>query len=72
MKAFISRILAAPIAALVAWLTSAGLDLDPGFDAMLTETATLLVLALVMAVYGVAHKFLDRWINPSDSATPSG
>lgn len=72
MKQFISRIIAAPIAALVTWLVAAltdvGIAVGPGFAAVTEETLTLLALAVFTAVYGVAHKLIDRYVNPADDA----
>jgi hypothetical protein len=68
MRAVISRIIAPIIAALAAWLTAAGLDLDPGFVTAATEAATFLLLAVFGLVYGVAHKLIDRKVNPADDA----
>jgi hypothetical protein len=69
MRTYISRIIAGPIAALVAWLAGTGLALGAGFETALTEVAVLLVLAIGTALYGVVHKVIDGWgVNPADDA----
>lgn len=72
MRAVISRIIAGPIAALVAWLIGLGLELGVGFETALTEVTTLLVLAVLTSVYGVLHKVIDKRVNPRDLADTSG
>lgn len=71
MRVFISRIIAPVIAALVGWLTSIGLDLDPGFGPALTEATTWLILAIFGAIYGIVHRLIDKKLNPGDVADPS-
>lgn len=70
MRTFISRIIAGPIAALVAWLAGFGLEVGADFETALTETATLLILAVALPLYGVVHRWIDRFANPSDAAKP--
>lgn len=68
MRALISRIIAGPIAAVVAWLVGLGLEVGADFQTALTDTVTLLVLAVATALYGVVHKLIDRKVNPTDAA----
>lgn len=71
MRAFVSRIVAGPVAALVAWLVGMGLELGAGFSTALTEAATLFGVAVVTALYGVVHRLIDRrGVNPADAAAP--
>lgn len=68
MRALISRIVAGPIAALVAWLVGMGLELGAGFETALTETVTLFLVAVLTVLYGVVHKLIDKVVNPGDVA----
>lgn len=68
MRTIISRILAGPIAAFVAWLVGMGLELGADFETVLTETAVLFGIAVVTALYGAVHKLFDRRFNPADTA----
>lgn len=68
MRTFISRLIAGPIAAFVAWLIGMGLEIGADFETALTEATTLLLLAVGTAAYGVIHKLIDRHVHPSDSA----
>lgn len=70
MRAFVSRLIAPIIAGLVTWLGSVGLDLGPEFGASLTETAVLFLTGAFTLVYGVAHRLIDKVVNPADAATP--
>lgn len=70
MRTVISRILAPIIAALVGWLTSMGLDLDPAFGVALQEAATWFLLAVFTMLYGLIHRLIDRKVNPADVAKP--
>lgn len=68
MRTLVSRIIAGPIAALVMWLIGMGIEVGTGFETALNEAATLLVIAVGGSLYGVAHKLLDKRINPLDAA----
>lgn len=70
MRAIISRLLAGPIAAFVAWLIGLGIEVTSDEQTALTEAATLLVFAIITSLYGVVHKLLDKKINPADTAKP--
>jgi hypothetical protein len=69
MRAIISRIAAVVVGALVVWLAdAAGVHVSPEATAALTEGLTMLGIGLWMAAYAVAHKLIDRRINPADVA----
>lgn len=68
---YISRIVAGPIAAFVAWLVGLGLELGAGFETALTEVVTLFVIAAVTSAYGVIHRLIDKRLNPGDVADPA-
>ena len=66
LRPLLSRIFAAWIAALVVYLQiKFGITLDAE-----TQTALLTVmLGSFATIYGIAHKILDRYLNPGDAAS---
>lgn len=69
MRAIIGRIAAAVVATLLTWLAgSLGLEVTEETRATLVEAVTLLGLGLWGVLYAVAHKTLNRWLNPGDTA----
>lgn len=69
MRVYISRIVAGPVAALVAFLVGLGLELGAGFETALTEVITLFAIAVLTSAYGVVHKLIDKRLNPGDVAS---
>lgn len=70
MRTVISRLVAGPIAALVAFLAGLGLEVGADLETALTQTATLLIMAIVLPVYGALHRWIDQRVNPIDAADP--
>jgi hypothetical protein len=71
MRALISRIAAVAVGAVAMWLAAAlGVQVTPDAVAVLTEGVTLLGMGLWLTVYAVAHKLIDRRVNPLDAAAP--
>lgn len=70
MLAFISRIVAPIVAGFATWLASKGLDVGPEFTASLTNAAVILLMTIFSTLYGVVHRVIDRFVNPTDEAVP--
>ena len=71
IRPYLSRIIAGGVTALTAFLASKlGVVLSPDDQATLTQGGVVLLIALTQPLYGLVHKFLDRWINPTDAADP--
>lgn len=65
MKPLVSRVVGAMIGALAGMAaTKLGIAVDPATQASIST-------AVVVGAYGVAHKILDRHINPGDTARPA-
>lgn len=63
LRPFVSRVVGAVVGALAGIIsTKLGIQVDPSTQASITT-------AVVVGAYGVAHKALDKRINPSDSAS---
>ncbi len=63
LRPFVSRVIGAVVGALTGILsTKAGIEIDPSTQASLTA-------AVVVGAYGVAHRVLDKKLNPADSAS---
>ncbi len=63
LRPFVSRVVGAFVGALAGILsTKLGIQVDPSTQASITT-------AVVVGAYGVAHKALDKRINPTDSAS---
>jgi hypothetical protein len=68
-----SRIVAAAVAAGVAYLTRKGIDLGLGDQAQtqLSEGLASVLLGVLLAVYSLAHRAISAKTNPTDAASPS-
>ena len=65
LRPFVSRIIGAVVGALAGILsTSVGIEVDPSTQASVTT-------AIVVGAYGVAHKVLDRKMEPASSSEES-
>ena len=63
LRPFLSRVVGAVVGALAGMLsTKVGIQLDPSTQASITT-------AVVVGAYGVAHKIIDKKLNPADSAS---
>ena len=63
LRPFVSRVVGAVIGALAGILaTKVGIQVDPSTQASITT-------AVVVGAYGVAHKVVDKRLNPADSAS---
>jgi hypothetical protein len=63
LRPFVSRVVGAVVGALAGMLsTKVGIQVDPSTQASITT-------AVVVGAYGIAHKALDKKLNPSDSAS---
>lgn len=73
MQTWISRVVASIIASLAVFLAAKfRIALDADSQARLTEATVAILLvfgqALWGVIYGPLHKFLDRHLNPDDTA----
>jgi hypothetical protein len=67
LRPFLSRVIAAGLAAGIGFIaTKLGIDID---SAHATELATSVGTFLALAVFGIAHKLLDKKLNPGDAAS---
>ena len=73
VRTILARIVAAAIAAGATYLTRKGIDLGLGDQAQsqLSEGVTSVLLGVLLAVYGLAHRAISARINPTDAASPS-
>lgn len=62
-----SRVIAALLSALAASLAAQGVDASAGP----TPTDFASIIGSGSIVYGIAHKVIDSWLNPTDVAAPS-
>jgi hypothetical protein len=63
LRPFASRVVGAIVGALAGMLSNkVGIQVDPSTQASITT-------AVVVGAYGVAHKIVDRKLNPADSAS---
>lgn len=63
LRPFVSRVVGAVVGALAGMLsTKVGIQVDPSTQASITT-------AVVVGAYGVAHKIIDKKLNPADSAS---
>jgi hypothetical protein len=63
LRPFLSRIVATVLGGAFGWLTTkTGIEVDPATQASIAG-------AVVVGVYGVAHKLIDKKVNPADSAS---
>lgn len=69
MRAIIGRVAAVLIGGLVAWLAgSFGLEVSEEATVALTEGLTMLGMGVWLISYGIAHKLINRKVNPADAA----
>lgn len=69
-RPIISRILAAPVAALAAWLfLKWKIDIDTATQSQMVETLVAWIIPIFAAVWAVLHKIIDKYVNPADAAT---
>lgn len=63
LRPFVSRVVGAVVGALAGILsTKVGIQVDPSTQASITT-------AVVVGAYGIAHKMIDKKLNPADSAS---
>lgn len=70
IRPFLARIVASLIVALAGWLTTHwGVDFT-GLDSKeLAENLVEWMLPLLLVVYSLVHRVLNKWINPGDAAS---
>ena len=71
LRPFLSRLLATPIAALVAWLAAKGMEVDEQTAEAFRTTALFLLMGVFQLVYSLVHRTVDKKVNPGDAATTS-
>lgn len=70
IRPYLARVLAAPIAALCAWLLMHWqVNITTDTQAQLVTALVAFILPFFGIVYAIVHKILDKWINPADAAT---
>lgn len=70
IRVFLSRVLAPLIASFAAWVAVRfGVDIDAANQQQLIESIIVWVLTIFTVVYGIAHKLIDRKLNPGDAAS---
>ena len=70
LRVLLSRILASIFLAMIGALARYfGFELDDDTKKEMVDGLLVFVLPLVFLLYGVAHKVLDRWISPGDTAS---
>ena len=70
LRPYLSRILAPMITFILAYLARKfGLVFDENTGKVITEGAVLMIIPVLLAVNGIAHKTLDKWFNPGDAAS---
>lgn len=67
LRPFLSRILASFIAAFCTWLTvKYKIEIEGSLQQALADAISAFVLT---SSYAVAHRVLDKWMNPADTAS---
>lgn len=65
LRSTIGRLLAGPIAAVIAWLALPGPQAE--------DLKAAIILGVTLSIYGVGHKLLDRiGLNPDDGTGSGG
>ncbi len=69
IRPYVSRVIAAPIAALCAYLLLHWkVNIDTATQAQLASAVVAFVLPFFAAIYAVIHKIIDSRFNPTDAA----
>lgn len=69
-RPILARLLAAAIAGFCGWLVVRfGINVDADTQQQLAEALVGIVLPIVLGLYAVAHKWLNKRINPGDTAS---
>lgn len=70
LRPIAARLAAAVVGALVSWLTVKGIDVPADTQQAWIEATVGLMLLVFGIVYALAHKLINRKLNPADAATP--
>lgn len=66
LRPYVSRFIAALVASMSGWLTQkAGIGIDADTQAAFVQIGVFVMLL----IYGLVHRLLDRWLNPGDAAS---
>jgi hypothetical protein len=72
IRPILARVVAALAGAFFAWLAARWkIDVDAATQAETVEAIVALMLAVWGVVYALAHKAINAWFNPADTATPA-
>lgn len=71
MGAIVGRLGAVVAATIVTFLAGTlGLEVTADTEAQIAQGVTLIGMALFTAIYATAHKLINRWLAPADTAAP--
>lgn len=71
LSAWLGRVLAIWIAALAAWLlVHFGIAIPVEARTKLVEALVGVVIPILISLYAIVHKLIDRKLNPGDAAAP--
>lgn len=70
LRPFLSRVIAALVSTLATWLlVHYGIDLDDATRHQLVDAIVGIIIPTFTVAYALAHKTLDKKLNPADSAS---